>query len=216
MDQVGYDTYCKLLDEVIKEIQGEEIKEEIDVQIDLNISSYIPDEYIENSSQKIEIYQDIALSRTEKDIENVIDEMIDRFGPMPEEVNNLLEIARIKELSKQSYVIKIIQRKESIVFHFDTKNFKMEVVDSLIKKYHNEIRFSPGKEPYITYKVPQNSDSIIIKKVKEFLQTIKNQNYYNTNNEKKTRETFSKIQIKYKKNVYNNKQNIKKEKSCKQ
>ncbi len=79
MEQVGYDTYCKLLDEVIKEIQGGETKEEIDVQIDLNISSYIPDEYIENSSQKIEIYQDIALSRTEKDIENVIDEMIDRF-----------------------------------------------------------------------------------------------------------------------------------------
>ena len=79
MDQVGYDTYCKLLDEVIKEIQGVEVEEEIDVQIDLDISSYIPDEYIENSSQKIEIYQDIALARTEQDIENVTDEMIDRF-----------------------------------------------------------------------------------------------------------------------------------------
>lgn len=79
MDQVGYDTYCKLLDEVVKEMRGEEAKEEIDVQIELNISSYIPDEYIENSSQKIEIYQNIALSRTEEDIQNVIDEIIDRF-----------------------------------------------------------------------------------------------------------------------------------------
>ncbi len=79
MDQVGYDTYCKLLDEVIKEIQGVEVKEEIDVQIDLDISSYIPDEYIESSSQKIEIYQDIALARTEEDLSNVTDEMIDRF-----------------------------------------------------------------------------------------------------------------------------------------
>ena len=79
MDQVGYDTYCKLLDEVIKELQGVEQKEEIDVQIDLNLSSYIPDAYIENSSQKIEIYQNIALARTEQDIENVIDEMIDRY-----------------------------------------------------------------------------------------------------------------------------------------
>lgn len=173
MDQVGYDTYCKLLDEVIKEIQGVEIKEEIDVQIDLDISSYIPDEYIENSSQKIEIYQDIALARTEQDIENVTDEMIDRFGPMPEEVNNLLEIARIKELCKETFVTKIAQRRESIVFHFDASHFKMEVIDTLIKKYRNEIRFSPGKEPYITYKVPENSDSMIIKKVKEFLKTIK-------------------------------------------
>ncbi|MCI8482554.1 MAG: hypothetical protein HFJ27_05885 [Clostridia bacterium] len=92
---------------------------------------------------------------------------------MPEEVNNLLEIARIKELSKQSYVVKIMQKRESIVFHFDAKNFKMEVVDTLVKKYRNEIRFSPGKEPYITYKVPQNSDSMIVKRVKEFLKTIK-------------------------------------------
>lgn len=173
MDQVGYDTYCKLLDEVIKEIQGIEVKEEMDVQIDLDISSYIPDEYIESSSQKIEIYQDIALARTEEDLSNVTDEMIDRFGPLPDEVNNLLEIARIKELCKKAYVVKIAQRRESVVFHFDAGNFKMEVTDTLIKKYRNEIRFSPGKEPYITYKVSQNSDNIIVKKVKEFLKTIR-------------------------------------------
>lgn len=172
MDQVGYDTYCKLLDEVIKEMQGVEVKEEIDVQIDLDISSYIPDEYIENSSQKIEIYQDIALARTEKDIENVTDEMIDRYGSMPEEVYNLLEIARIKELCKKAFVLKIAQRRESMVFHFDATRFKMEMVDSLLKKYRNQIKFSPGKEPYITYRVPENSDSIIVKKVKEFLKDV--------------------------------------------
>lgn len=91
------------------------------------------------------------------------------IGPVPEEVNNLLEIARIKELCKKTYVIKIAQKRESIVFHFDANNFKMEVTDTLIKKYRNEIRFSPGKEPYITYKVPENSDSVIVKKVKAFL-----------------------------------------------
>lgn len=172
MDQVGYDTYCKLLDEVVKEMQGVEVKEEQDVQIDVNISSYIPDEYIENSSQKIEIYQNIALARTEEDIENVTDEMLDRYGQIPEEVNNLLEIARIKELCKKAHVIKISQRRESIVFNFDANNFNMKIVDILLKKYRNEIRFSPGKEPYVTYKVPENSDSVIVKKIKEFLKTI--------------------------------------------
>lgn len=172
MDQVGYDTYCKLLDEVVKEIQGVEVKEEIDVQIDLNVSSFIPDEYIENSSQKIEIYQNIALARTEEDIQNVTDEMIDRYGVMPEEVNNLLEIARIKELCKKACVIKISQKRESIIFNFNADSFNMEIVDTLIKKYRNEIRFSPGKEPYITYKVPENTNTIIVKKVKEFLKTI--------------------------------------------
>ena len=133
------------------------------------------------SQKQIEILED-AIRRYERledikkfsalaleDIENVTDEMIDRYGQIPEEVNNLLEIARIKELCKKTNVTKISQRRESIVFNFDADNFKMEIVDVLLKKYRNEIRFSPGKEPYITYKVPENSDSVIVKKVKEFL-----------------------------------------------
>lgn len=169
MDQVGYDTYCKLLDEVVKEIQGVEIKEEIDVQIDINISSYIPDEYIENSSQKIEIYQNIALCRTEEDIQNVIDEIIDRYGPIPKEVNNLIEVARIKELSKKAYILKISSKRDSIVFNFDAEKFNMNVVDKLVKKYRNDIKFSPGKEPYITYKLESNSDEVILRKIKELI-----------------------------------------------
>lgn len=173
MDQVGYDTYCKLLDEVVKEMQGVEVKKEVDVQIDLNISSYIPDTYIENSSQKIEIYQNIALCRSEEDIQNVIDEVIDRYGTMPEEVNNLLEIARIKEYCKKAHVTKVAQKRENVVFNFDAKEFNMEVVDALVKKYRNAIRFSPGKEPYITYKIEENADAVILKKIKEFLQAAK-------------------------------------------
>ena len=65
MEQVGYETYCKLLDEVIKEMKGIEVEKEIDITIDLNISSFIPDEYIENQGQKIEVYQNIALCRNE-------------------------------------------------------------------------------------------------------------------------------------------------------
>ena len=70
MEQVGYDTYCKLLDEVVKEMQGTKVEKEVEIQIDMNLSSFIPDEYIENSSQKIEIYQDIALARKEEDIQS--------------------------------------------------------------------------------------------------------------------------------------------------
>ena len=79
LEQVGYDTYCNLLDEVVKEMQGIEVKPEVDIQIDLNVTSYIPEEYIQDSNQKIEIYQDIALCKNEEDIQNVTDEIIDRF-----------------------------------------------------------------------------------------------------------------------------------------
>ena len=114
MEQVGYDMYCKLLDEVVKEMQGYEVEEDIDVQIDINISSYIPDEYISDSSQKIEIYQDIALCNNEAYIQDVIDELIDRYGVMPEELENLIiEVARIKQLAKLANIIKISKRRIS-------------------------------------------------------------------------------------------------------
>ncbi len=170
MEQVGYDTYCKLLDEVVKEMQGVKVEEEKDVQIDMNISSFIPDEYIENSSQKIEIYQDIALSKDEEDLIEVTDEIIDRYGMMPQEVENLIEIARIKRLCKESNILKIVQRKERAVFYFDAQNFDMEIVDSLIKEYRNLIKFSPGREPYITLVLGTTSEEKIIAKVKQFLQ----------------------------------------------
>ncbi len=173
MEQVGYDTYCKLLDEVVKEMQGIEInQEDDDVQIDLNISSYIPDEFIEDSASKIEIYQNIALCRTEEDIQNVIDEIIDRYGNMPREIENLIEIARIKYLAKQGAIIKITGKKEAIVFNFNPAKFKMEIVDDLLKKYRNQIRFSPAKDPYITLKLETTSEEKILKQIKEFLKDL--------------------------------------------
>ena len=96
-----------MLDEVVKEIKGIDVKPEIDTQIDLNVTSYIPDEYISDSNQKIEIYQDIALCKNEEDIQNIIDEIIDRFGNMPPELENLIDIARIKYLAKAQNISKI-------------------------------------------------------------------------------------------------------------
>ena len=168
MSQVGYDTYCKLLDEVIKEMQGVKTEEEQDIQIEINVSSYIPDTYIENSSQKIEIYQNIALCRSEEDITNVIDEIIDRYGLMPKEVENLIEIARIKNLAKQVGIIKILQKQENVVFYYEPSKFEMEIVDMLIQKYKNRIKFSPAHEPYITYKVLKQDRTL--EEIKDFLQ----------------------------------------------
>ena len=168
MEQVGYDTYCKLLDEVMKETQGIQVQEEKDVQIDLNISSYIPDDFIKDSSQKIEIYQNIALCRTEEDIQNVIDEIIDRYGRMPDELENLIEIVRIKELARKSNIVKITQRMENVVFYFENNNYPEDMINNLIQKYGNRIRFSTGVEPYITLKDVTN----VIDDVKEFLHLV--------------------------------------------
>ena len=169
MEQVGYEMYCKLLDEVIKEMQGIEVQEEIDVQIDLNISSYIPDEYISDSSQKIEIYQDIALCRSEEDIANIVDELIDRYGNIPSEVENLLEIVRIKELCRKANIIKLSKKNSGFVFYFDSSKFDFSVVDGLIKEYGNLVSFSPGKDPYITLKSKALKVSEQFGEIKRFL-----------------------------------------------
>ena len=167
LDQVGYDTYCKLLDEVVKEMKGIKEEEEIDVQIDIAVGSYIPDSSIENSSQKIEIYQNIALCKNEEDIGNVIDEIIDRYGKMPQEVENLIEVARIKNQCRKIGITKVQQKQNAIVFYFEPSKFQMEMVDTLIQKFRNRIKFSPAKEPYITFKIENMGK--ILEEIKEFL-----------------------------------------------
>ena len=174
LEQVGYDTYCNLLDEVVKEMKGIEVKEEKDIQIDLDITSYIPDSYIEDSSQKIDIYQKIALCRTEEDIGNVIDEIIDRFGNMPGELNNLIEVARIKQLCKQAGVVKVTEKKnrttnsQNVVFYFDKDKFDPQIIAKLLKKYGTKIKFSTGIEPYITLLLKNQTEEQLIKEIKEF------------------------------------------------
>ncbi len=170
MEKVGYDTYCKLLDEVIKEMQGIEVVEEQDVQIDLAVSSYIPDNFIENSSQKIEIYQNIALCRTEEELQNVIDEVIDRYGRLPKELENLIDIARIKQLARKANILKIAQKENGIVFYFVKEKIKPEMVNALITKYPMLVKFSNAVEPYVTLRIKENEN--IIEKAKEFLNTV--------------------------------------------
>ena len=174
MEQVGYDTYCRLLDEVVKEMQGVPVVQEKEVQIDINLSSYIPDSYIEDGAQKIEIYQDIALCRNNKDIEDVIDEIIDRYGSMPQEVENLIQIARIKILARKANVIKITQKGDNLILTLDKDNIKLSeaIINNLIKKYSTRLRFSPGVEPYITLKIDDKDKKMMIQEIKELLMSI--------------------------------------------
>lgn len=171
LEQVGYDTYCSLLDEVVKEMQGIEVEPEIDIQIELNVTSYIPDEYIPDSAQKIEIYQNIALCKNEEDIQNVVDEIIDRFGNMPSELENLLDIARIKYLAKAQYISKIASRKTAVVFTFEQSKFDVDI-PKLVEKYKNRLKFSPGVKPMITLEIGSTNERQILNDVTEFLHQI--------------------------------------------
>lgn len=166
LDQVGYDTYCKLLDEVVKEEKGIKREEELDVLIDINVSSYIPDSYIENNSQKIEVYQAIALCRTEEDINKIIEDIEDRFGTIPKEALSLIEIARIKQACMKNGIYKVMQKQDNVVFYFKQELFTFDIA-KLIEKYGDRIKFSTGFIPYLTYKLRNKNN--IIEEIEEFL-----------------------------------------------
>lgn len=166
IEQIGYDMYNKLLEEVIKETKGEIVKEEEEITIDINISSFIPENYIEDASQKIEIYQDIADCKNEDDIQNIIDEIIDRYGNMPEEVENLIKIARIKNLCKEKNVIKIQERPNGIAFTFS--EIDRHKVADWIEIYKTNIRYSETIKPMVT--ISEKKDAITV--INEFLGRI--------------------------------------------
>lgn len=173
LEQVGYDTYCKLLDEVMKESQGIAVaqEQELDVQIDLNVTSYIPDEYISNPSQKIEVYQNIALCKTEEDIQNVIDEVIDRFGDMPSEIENLIKIAKIKALCKKHFIEKVYNKMDFVIFTFAKSEIDVNL-PKLLKDYRNRIKFSAGVKPSVTLLSKATTDEQLLNEIQDFLLNI--------------------------------------------
>lgn len=166
-------------------MKGIKVEPEVDIQIDLNVTSYIPDEYIEDSNQKIEIYQNIALCKNEEDIQNIIDEIIDRFGNMPEELENLMDIARIKYLAKGINISKIVSKKTVVVFTFEPNKFDIDI-EELVKRYGNKIKFSAGIKPMVTLEIGSMNERQILNDVTEFLK------------QRKQRGRFSFVSIKLK------------------
>ena len=168
IEQVGYDMYNHLLDEVVKETKGEKIEDnDEEITIDIKLSAYIPDTYIEDSGQKIEIYQDIADCKNDEDIQNVTDEIIDRYGDMPEEVNNLLKITKIKNEARNKKIIKIQSKPMGIVFTFSKNIFDEQTIKKLLEKYKYKIKFSAGIKPYVTLEVKDNLVNEILEFIKQ-------------------------------------------------
>lgn len=97
---VGFELYCRLLEESIKELRGEIVPEPPDPVIDLNVDAYIPESYITDSQQKVEVYKRVAAVRKKEDADELAEEVRDRFGPLPQAVQNLLAVARIKALAR--------------------------------------------------------------------------------------------------------------------
>ena len=103
MAAVGYDLYCKMLNEAVSQLKGKKEEADYATTIDLDIDAFIPESYIKNEYQKLDIYKRIAAIESEEEMDDMIEELIDRFGDIPKKVELLLEVARLKNLAQQAY-----------------------------------------------------------------------------------------------------------------
>lgn len=148
MNAVGYDLYCKMLNEAVKEAKGINTMEDFETSVDLNVDAYIPDSYISNEFQKLDIYKRIAGIETQQDYDDMLEELLDRFGEPGKAVLNLLAIAKLKAIAHQGYVTEIKQTGKTVRFTlYEKARLNTEGFPALMQKYRRGLQFKNEQEP---------------------------------------------------------------------
>ncbi|MFP4456128.1 MAG: transcription-repair coupling factor [Clostridia bacterium] len=163
MIQVGYDLYVQLLEEAVNELKGIKENKPVEVDLDLNISAYIPDRYIKNSDLKIEMYKKIIAINSENDYLDIVDELIDRYGEPPMSVRNLILVAQIRSMAEKLSVVEIKRKNLTYQARFSQNaNVSPKLIQDLWHEYQEKIQM-----------VPQDLDVILSVKMDD--STIENQ-----------------------------------------
>ena len=159
MEAVGYDLYCKMLSEAVKEAKGiEDISDKFDTTVDIVTDAYIPAGYIANEFQKLDIYKRIAGIETEEEKDEMLEELIDRFGEPPKSVLSLLRVARLKALAHAVYITEIKQTGSLIkLTMFERARINPEKIPELITQYKSSIKFNMAENPYFTFDLKNGS-----------------------------------------------------------
>lgn len=152
MEAVGYDLYCKMLNEAVRQLKGVPEAETFTTLIDLNVDAYIPEYYIKNEYQKLDIYKRIAAIESEEELEDMTEELIDRFGDIPKKVQQLLVIASLKSLAHSVYVTAIEQKGEEIRFTmYEKAKIDPSGIPKFLDSYKNDLIFRAEEPPYFLY-----------------------------------------------------------------
>lgn len=153
MEAVGYDMYCKMLNEAVQSLKGVRVAEDFATLIDLDVDAFIPPTYIVNEVQKLDIYKRIAGIENVKERDDMKDELLDRFGDIPKSVDNLLRIALIRVAAHRLFMTEIKGKSERITFTFrpDAAVDPLKIPE-LLKKYGQNLAFTAYGTPFFTYK----------------------------------------------------------------
>lgn len=178
MDAIGYDLYSKLLKNAVIEEQGEVLEEDFETSIEININAYIPPRYIEDEMQKIDIYKKISLVRNQEDYNEIQEEIEDRYGDLPQTVQNLLDVALIKAMAHDLDITSVIVKQNGVVFNF-RENARIDPtnIPELINSYKGSLRFKAGEEAYFTLVNISKHKENLPSYIKNVLQDMKKLKY---------------------------------------
>ena len=151
MEAVGYDMYCKLLNEAVKNLKGIRTITDFTTTVDMDVDAFIPASYIVNEVQKLDIYKRIAGIETAKDRDDMKDELLDRFGAIPRSVDNLLRIALIRVSAHKLFITEVKGKNEKIVFTFrPDAPIKGERIPEFVKENKDRLTFTAYGQPFFT------------------------------------------------------------------
>ena len=159
MEAVGYDLYCKMLNEAVKSLKGIETPEQFDTTIELDMDAFIPPAYIPNEFQKLDIYKRITGIENQEESEEMLEELIDRFGEPPKSVENLLTIAQLKAKAHSCYYTEIKENGDKIKFTFyNQAKINPANIAKMAEGYEGALQFvRDAKAPYFEYAGGHNS-----------------------------------------------------------
>ncbi|MDP4178496.1 MAG: transcription-repair coupling factor [Bacillota bacterium] len=176
MAAIGYDLYCRMLEDMVKRIKGEDINEPIETTIDIKIDAFIPRDYIEDEVQKIEVYKKIAAISSYEDMMDVQEEIEDRFSNIPEPVQNLMNIAFLRSMSKMLDIEEIKDKNNQLSFQFSSnKKLNENVIFELTKKYKKQLKFKSDEKPAFlldSSEIKKENLILFIKEVLDFLKSL--------------------------------------------
>lgn len=173
MASVGYDLYCRMLEDTVKLIKGEIDNEPVETTVDIKLDAYIPSTYIENEIQKIEIYKKIAAIEDIEDYNYVKSELEDRYSSIPKAVYNLMDIAYIKSRAKILEIEEIKERKKEVIFEFQSRErTNKQIFKILLEKHKEHIIFNFGNKPSFSYRFSEEKGEELVSIFKEFLDDL--------------------------------------------
>lgn len=153
MEAVGYDLYCKMLNEAVKHLKGEETEADFPTTVELDVDAYIPPSYIMNEVQKLDIYKRIAGIADDAEYADMKEELMDRFGEIPRSAENLLRIALIRKQAHELYLSEVQGKNEVLTFTFtQNASIGIERLPELLRRYGKKMTFCPKGDPYLQYR----------------------------------------------------------------